>query len=66
MSGSPFVADFGPFGGRVWLTPLTRARSRGRPWRRSRLAVAMKRSPHAIEDTDFLTVPRELGRRSAA
>ena len=60
MSGRPFAADFGPFGGRVWLNaahqgPLPRPAVEA-----LEEAVAMKRSPHAIEDTDFLTVPREL------
>ena len=66
MRGSPFAADFGPFDSRVWLNaahqgPLPRPAVEA-----LEAAVAMKRSPHAIEDTDFLTVPRELGRRSAA
>ena len=60
MRASPFAADFGPFDGRVWLNaahqgPLPRPAVEA-----LEAAVAMKRAPHAIDDGDFLTVPREL------
>ena len=66
MSGCPFAADFGPFDDRVWLNaahqgPLPRPAVEA-----LEAAVAIKRSSHAIEDADFLTVPREHRRRSAA
>jgi cysteine desulfurase / selenocysteine lyase len=60
VSGSPFAADFGPFDGRVWLNsahqgPLPRPAVEA-----LEAAVAAKRAPHAIDDGDFLTAPREL------
>jgi cysteine desulfurase/selenocysteine lyase len=60
VSGSPFAADFGPFDGRVWLNsahqgPLPRPAVEA-----LEAVVAAKRAPHAIDDGDFLTAPREL------
>jgi hypothetical protein len=66
MRGSPFAADFGPFDSRVWLNaahqgPLPRPAVEA-----LEAAVAMKRSPHAIEDTDFSPFRGSSARPSVA
>jgi selenocysteine lyase/cysteine desulfurase len=59
-SNSPYVKDFGPFHGRVWLNtahqgPLPRVAIEA-----ARVALEQKAAPYQLRDEDFFEVPRRL------
>jgi cysteine desulfurase/selenocysteine lyase len=57
---NPYVEDFGPFDGRIWLNtahqgPLPRVAVEA-----ARTALERKTQPHRIRDEDFFDVPKRL------
>jgi cysteine desulfurase/selenocysteine lyase len=58
--GETVRAEFGPFGGRVWLNTAHQGPLPGRAADSLLAALADKQAPHRIRDESFLEVPQRL------